>query len=148
MLFLHADTRLPRGWAAAVRDALADPRIAGGAFGFRFRERTPGLAAIEWGARLRSRLGRLPYGDQALFTRRSLLAAEGGIAPVPIGEDLDLVRAIRRRGRLAILPLDAATSGRRYLAGGVLRTWLRHAAALLAWRAGVDRARLARWVRG
>jgi len=148
VLFLHADTRLPSGWAAAARSALADARVAGGAFGFRFRERTLGLAAIEWGARVRSRLAGLPYGDQALFTRRALLDAAGGIAPVALGEDLDLVRAIRRRGRLVILPLDVTTSGRRYLTRGVLRTWLRNAAAVVAWRAGVDREWLARWVRG
>jgi rSAM/selenodomain-associated transferase 2 len=147
VLFLHADTRLPRGWAAAVRGALADARVAGGAFGFRFRERAAALAWIEWGARLRSRFARLPYGDQALFARRSVLAAGGGIAPVPIAEDLDLVRAIRARGRLALLALDATTSGRRYRARGALRTWLRNTAALLAWRAGVDRERLARWYR-
>jgi rSAM/selenodomain-associated transferase 2 len=147
VLFLHADTRLPRGWEGALRDALADARVAGGAFGFRFRERTRDLAWIELGARLRSRFAGLPYGDQALFARRAVLDASGGIAAVPIAEDLDLVRSIRRHGRLALLSLDATTSGRRYRARGAFRTWLRNAAALLAWRAGVDRDRLARWYR-
>lgn len=147
VLFLHADTRLPNGWSAAVRAALAEAAVAGGAFGLRFRERSAALAVIEWGARLRARWGGLPYGDQALFVRRRVLEAEGGIAPVPIAEDLDLVRAIRRHGRLALLAQDVETSARRYLARGVLRTWLRNAIALAAWRAGVDRERLARWYR-
>jgi rSAM/selenodomain-associated transferase 2 len=147
VLFLHADTRLPSGWAAAVRRSLADPRVAGGAFGFRFRAPARDLAWIELGARLRSRWARLPYGDQALFARREVLDAAGGVAQVPIAEDLDLVRAIRRRGRLVIVSLDAVTSGRRYRARGALRTWLRNAVALIAWRAGVDRDRLARWYR-
>ena len=147
VLFLHADTRLPRGWAAALRDALRDPSVVAGAYRLRFAERSPGLAIVEWGARLRARWAGLPYGDQALFARRSALAAIGGIAPVPIAEDLDLVRALGRRGRIALLPQEVVTSARRYLRGGVLRVWLRHAVALLGWRLGVDRERLARWVR-
>lgn len=146
MLFLHADTRLPGGWDGAVCDALADSGVVGGAFGFRFSERRLGLAWIEWGARVRSRAG-LPYGDQAIFARRTALEAIGGIPQVPIAEDLDLVRALRRRGRLRLLRLDAVTSARRYLARGPVRTWLRHTFALVAWRLGVDRVRIARWVR-
>lgn len=147
MLFLHADSRLPEGWAAAVRAALADPRVAVGAFQLRFEPRPPALAVIEWGARWRARRLGLPYGDQALFARRADLEAIGGIPAVPIFEDLDLVRALRRRGRLALVPLDVATSSRRYLRRGVLRTWARHALALAAWRLGLDRARVAAWVR-
>jgi rSAM/selenodomain-associated transferase 2 len=147
VLFLHADTRLPRGWARAVRGALADARVAGGAFALRFAERSHGLAIVEWGAARRARWAGLPYGDQALFVRRSVLEACGGIAPVPIAEDLDLVRSVRARGRLALLPEAVVTSARRYLRGGVLRTWCVHAVALVAWRVGVDRAWIARWVR-
>jgi rSAM/selenodomain-associated transferase 2 len=147
VLFLHADTRLPGGWAHAVREALADPRVAGGAFRLRFAERSLGLAIVEWGAALRAQWAGLPYGDQALFARRAALAACGGIAPVPIAEDLDLVRALRGQGRLALLPQSIVTSARRYRRGGVLRTWCIHAVALAAWRLGVDRAWIARWVR-
>jgi len=147
VLFLHADTRLPRDWARAVRAALADPGVAGGAFRLRFDERSLGLAIVEWGAALRARWARLPYGDQALFARRTALAACGGIAPVEIAEDLDLVRALRGAGRLALLPQAVVTSARRYRRGGVLRTWWINAVALAAWRVGVDRARIARWVR-
>lgn len=148
VLFLHADTRLPAGWADAVRGALADARVAVGAFRLRFEPRPPAMAVIEWGARARARWARLPYGDQALFARRAALEAVGGVPLVPIFEDLDLVRALRRHGALALLPLAAVTSSRRYLARGVLRTWLQHALALAAWRLGLDRNRVAAWVRG
>jgi hypothetical protein len=59
-------------------------------------------------------------------------------------EDLDLVRALRRQGRLVLLPLAVTTSPRRY-ARGALRHMLRNWAALAAWRLGVDRARVAAW---
>ena len=147
LLFLHADTRLPLGWAAAVRDALAAPGVAGGAFRLRFDERSPAMRIVEWGAQRRAAVAGLPYGDQALFVRRRVLEAIGGIPPVPIAEDLDLVRAMRAHGRLALLPLAVSTSARRYRKHGALRTWARHAVALVAWRLGVDRERIARWVR-
>ena len=147
ILFLHADTRLAPGWADAVRGALADPAVAGGAFAFRFAE--PGLALrlVEWGVRARLALAGLPYGDQALFARRSALEAIGGVPQAPIMEDLDLVRALRRRGRLALLALPATTSARRYRDRGVLRTVAKNTLALLGWRLGLDRARIAAWYR-
>lgn len=147
VVFLHADTRLPPGFDAALRAALADPGVAGGSFALRFDVRSPGLRAIEWGAALRRRLFDLPYGDQALFVRRRVLVAIGGVPDAPLLEDLDLVRAVRRHGRLVRLPLPVTSSARRYLAGGVLRTMLRNWVALAGWRLGVDRERLAAWYR-
>jgi rSAM/selenodomain-associated transferase 2 len=145
LLFLHADTRLPPGYDAAVFDALRDPAVVGGAFRFRFDRHTPALRVVEWGARLRGALFRIPYGDQALFVRREVLDRIGGVPQAPIMEDLDLVRAMKRHGRLVLVPLDAVTSARRYLAGGPVRTMLRHWLFAAAWRLGVDRARLAAW---
>lgn len=145
LLFLHADTTLPSGFATAIEEALRDPRVVGGAFRLRFDRRGAGLRVIEWGARLRVALFRMPYGDQALFVRRRVLDEIGGVPQAPIMEDLDLVEAMKRRGRLALLPLDAVTSARRYVEGGALRTALRHWAAMLAWALGIDRARVAAW---
>jgi rSAM/selenodomain-associated transferase 2 len=146
VLMLHADTRLPAGWDDGVRAALADPAVVGGAFRLRFDERSPGLALIEWGARLRSALWRLPYGDQALFVRRDALDAIGGVPQVPVMEDVDLVQALKRRGRIALLPLSVLTSARRYREGGAFRTVVRHFFAVVARVLGVDRARLAEWM--
>ncbi|MBW2316139.1 MAG: glycosyltransferase family 2 protein [Deltaproteobacteria bacterium] len=153
VLFLHADTRLPAGWARDVRHALRDPAVVGGAFRFRFdpdemaRGRTLGLRVIEWGARLRVALFGLPYGDQAIFARRRTLEAIGGVPQVPMMEDLDLVAALKRQGRLARLAAPATTSPRRYREDGVLRVFVRNVLALSAWRLGFDRARVAAWYR-
>jgi len=144
VVFLHADTRLPAGWHAAVERALADPGVVGGAFRLRFAERGPALRLVEWGARLRARLFALPYGDQALFARREALERIGGVPQARIMEDLDLVRALKRCGRLALVSLAVETSGRRYR-GRVLRHMLRNGLALAAWRLGVDRERVAAW---
>ncbi len=145
LLFLHADTHLPPGFDGSVRTALADPDVVGGAFGFQLDETSPGLRAIEWGVRLRIALLGLPYGDQALFVRRGALEAMGGIPQVPIMEDLDLVQALKRRGRFVLLDAAVVTSARRYTEAGVLATWYRNAVALVAWRLGFDRQRVASW---
>jgi rSAM/selenodomain-associated transferase 2 len=154
LVFLHADSRLPLGFDGAVRDALADPAVVGGAFALRFEREAGagslvrlGLRALEAGVALRVALFGLPYGDQALFARRSALERAGGVPQVPILEDLDLVAALRRTGRFVSLPAAVVTSPRRYLARGLARTWLRNAGALAAWRLGVDRARVAAWYR-
>ncbi|MGH0034302.1 MAG: hypothetical protein ACQGVK_04685 [Myxococcota bacterium] len=152
VIFLHADTRLPGGWVPAVRGALASPGAVGGAFRFAFREsgarglQRISLRLVELGAQLRSSGLGLPYGDQALFASRSALVAVGGVPQVALMEDLDLVRALRRSGRMVMLGQSATTSPRRHLEGGVWRIALRHAAAAFAWGLGVDRARLARWL--
>jgi rSAM/selenodomain-associated transferase 2 len=145
LVFLHADTRLPPGYESAIRRALRDPDVVGGAFRLRFDRRTPGLRVVEGLARVRGALFVMPYGDQALFVRRRILDEIGGVPQAPIMEDLDLVKAMKERGRLALLPLHAVTSARRYLERGPMRTALRHLVALAAWALRVDRARVAAW---
>ncbi len=143
LLFLHADTRLPAGWARAVMAAMADPGCAGGAFTFRFAERGGWERWIEWWVARRVSIFGLPYGDQALFVRRSVLERMGGIAIVPIMEDLDLVRGIKRAGRLVVLDPPVTTSSRRYRGRGPLVTIFWHAVALGGYFLGVDRGKLA-----
>lgn len=147
VLFLHADSRLPPGWEREVARALSDPRVVGGAFRLRFDGDGPLLRLLEWGVRLRVALFALPYGDQAIFARRAVLAAIGGVPPVRFMEDLDLVRAVKARGRLAALPTCVTTSARRYRQRGTVVTVARHLLAAVAWSAGVERDRIERWVR-
>ncbi len=146
VLFLHADTRLPGGWAAAVGDALEDERAVGGAFRLRFDERSWRMRWVEWSARFRIALLRFPFGDQGIFVRRPVLEAIGGVPDVPLMEDCDLVREMKRRGRLVLLPDAATTGARRYLENGVGRTSVLHFIAFVAFWFGVDRARIAGWL--
>ncbi|MFQ5418284.1 MAG: TIGR04283 family arsenosugar biosynthesis glycosyltransferase [Myxococcota bacterium] len=147
LVFLHADTRLAPGYGAVIREGLRSPDVVGGAFRLRFDTRSASLRLVEWAARLRAALFGWPYGDQVLFVRRAVLEEIGGVPQAPILEDLDLVRAMRRCGRLALLPLPVTTSARRYLERGVWRTAGTHVLAAAGWTLGVDRARLARWLR-
>ena len=151
VMFLHADTRLPAGWTDALRDALRTSDCVAGAFDFAFRAAPTApvsLRWVEWGARLRSRWLRLPYGDQAIFARRAVLESIGGVPQAAWMEDLDLVRRLRARGHLVCLRLAISTSPRRHLAGGVGRTALIHLAAVCGWWLGVPRASLRRGLVG
>jgi len=145
VLFLHADTRLPIGWADAVQRSLREPSRVGGAFRLRLDASEKALRVVEFFVRVRVALMGLPYGDQAIFVRREALDAMGGVPAVPIMEDLDLVRAMKARGQIEVLPLEVRSSARRYLDQGIARTVFVHLVALLAWRFGLDRGRVAAW---
>jgi rSAM/selenodomain-associated transferase 2 len=142
LLFLHADTWLEPGWAQAVRDV--GPESAGGAF--RLAIDAPGRAyrLVETAVDLRSRFLGLPYGDQALFIRKTVYERLGGMAPIPLMEDVNLVRRLKKAGRLAFLPQRAFTSPRRWEQHGVLGTSVRNWGLLALYAAGVPPARLAR----
>jgi rSAM/selenodomain-associated transferase 2 len=145
IILLHADTRLPAGFHQAITSALEDDQTIGGAFRMQFEEAGWALRVVEWGVGLRVAVFGLPYGDQALFVRRRTLDAIGGIPRTPIMEDLDLVKAMRGCGRLALLDLPVTTSARRYRARGVARTLFRNAVAAVAWLFDLDRRRVANW---
>jgi rSAM/selenodomain-associated transferase 2 len=142
--FVHADCLASSGAAAAIRRALSRDGVSGGVFRFALAGDRRAYRLVEWGVRARCRLRGLPYGDQGIFVRRALFEALGGYRETPILEDLYLVRALRRRGRLVMLPDAMHTSSRRYARDGLLRTVARHQMLLLAERLGVSPDGLAR----
>lgn len=148
VLFLHADTRLAVGFDAAVRDVLSDATNVAGAFSLRIDGCERGLRVVERLVQLRSRRLHLPYGDQALFMRTETFRQMGGYAALPIMEDVQLIRRLRRRGRIAILNLGARTSARRWQRLGVWRATLRNQVCLGAYCLGVPPARIAKWYGG
>jgi rSAM/selenodomain-associated transferase 2 len=147
LLFLHADTQLPPGGLDSVRDIMQQPQIAGGAFRLQLTPSTCGLRIIAWGANIRTRIGKRPYGDQALFIRRSLFTAIGGYADTPFLEDVQLVKALRQHGKLAIMPQAVRSSGRRWQHDGLLYTTVRNNVLLLLYGLGVSPVTLKRWYR-
>ena len=142
LLFLHADTRLPEGALDRVRDAVAAGAVAG-CFETRFDDARGWMRV--WQARLWMRWHRFAFGDRALFARRDAFDAVGGFPDQHLFEDLDFVRAVRRRGRFVFLPHAVETSARRYRRHGALRQQLRNLALWLGWNAGVPPDRLKRF---
>jgi rSAM/selenodomain-associated transferase 2 len=148
LLFLHADTRLPEGAAEAVAGALRDPRVVGGRFDVRFDSPRAPFRTIAFMMSWRSRLSGIATGDQAIFVRRAVFADLGGYPDIPLMEDVELSRRLKRRGRLACLRLRVTTSARKWEREGVARTVLLMWALRLLHRAGVDPRRLHRWYYG
>jgi len=148
LLFLHADTLLPDGYADLIRRALDRPATVAGAFRFGTDGSGAAMRLVEWGANVRSAVFQWPYGDQGLFLEKRVFDELGGFAPLPIMEDYELVRRLRRRGPVATLGAAAITSARRWQRLGALRTTLRNLAMVAGFRAGVAPERLARFYRG
>ena len=146
LVFLHADTLLPSGAAAAIADALAGGAVFGG-LRLRFLERSWRLRYVETMVNFRTRLTRAPWGDQAQFTSHAHFDAAGGYPDFPLMEDYELARRMKRLGRTVLLPLAVRTSGRRFLERGVVRTSILNWLIVAAYHAGVSPARLARWYR-
>ena len=111
--FLHADTLPPSDGAGRILEALSDPRVVGGNFDVCFDGRGGAARFLTWlYPRLRA-LG-LCYGDSGIFVRRDAYTRVGGFRAFPIFEDLDLVRRLRKVGRVAHLKATVVTSSRRF----------------------------------
>ncbi len=119
LLFLHADVRLPPDALRWVAWALADPEVIAGAFRTWTvcdRGRT-WLSPLLHLADLRSLYTALPYGDQAIFVRAGIFQQLGGFPALPLMEDLELSRRLRRVGMIRTVPARVRVSGRRFEAG-------------------------------
>lgn len=144
LFFLHADSRAPDDALRLVRIAV-ERGAAAGAFSLAYEKPTPALSWIAWWANLRSRLLRLPFGDQGVFCRKDAYERAGGFRDLPICDDVDFVRRLRKMGRFVILPEKIVTSPRRYLQRGALRQVLRNWKVLAGYYLGVSPATLDRW---
>ncbi len=145
LLFLHADTQLARGFDAAVRSTLGQTGTVAGAFRFRIDGPCRFRRAIETVVHFRSRYLQMPYGDQGLFLRRSVFEKVGGYPDLPIMDDFELVRRLRRVGAIRIAALPATTSGRRWRRLGPLRTTWTNQCIILGYFLGIAPERLSEW---
>jgi len=145
LLFLHADTRLPDGAVRAIEQALAEPGVVGGRFDVRFDNDRPLFRVIAWFMNRRSRASGICTGDQAIFVRRADFEAIGGYPDIPLMEDIELSRRLKRRGTLCALRLRVTTSARKWEREGPLRTIGLMWALRFLHFCGVAPARLHRW---
>ena len=148
LLFLHADTVLEPGWAEEARSFME--RVESGrrnqaAASFQFGLDDDGFMPrlAERLVSLRCRLLALPYGDQGLLISRHLYNRLGGFRPLPLMEDVDLVRRLKRR-EIAMLKSCAVTSGERYRREGYLARSLRNLGCILLYYLRVPPRVLAR----
>lgn len=140
--FLHADA-LPAADAQQVIAAHLDNGHNGGWFGFSFTGPASWYKTVLAGlSNLRAKIG-IPYGDQGLFARRDAYLHSDGFAQIPLFEEVQLVRSLRRAGRFRAAPASIGVSPRRWERDGWLRRSLANRCLALAFSAGVAPDRLA-----
>jgi rSAM/selenodomain-associated transferase 2 len=144
LLLLHADTRLGPGAEAAVRTHMAHAPHLAAYCRFTLDSADPRARRLEHMVAWRCRVLALPYGDQALLIHRDLLHSVGGIRPLPLMEDVDLIRRLGRR-RLVALDAAAMTSAAKWERDGWLRRSVRNLCCLGLWFAGVPPRLIARF---
>ncbi|MGH3933705.1 MAG: TIGR04283 family arsenosugar biosynthesis glycosyltransferase [Pseudonocardiaceae bacterium] len=142
--FIHADCLIPANALDLLRQAMLDPGVVGGGLRLSFDQRTLGLDYLAASSNQRARRLHWIFGDQAMFVRRDVFEAVGGFPELPLMEDLEMSRMLRRRGRLTVLPATVTASARRLVEQGpwrmtVLMQWLK-----LQYFLGVDPERIRR----
>ncbi|VAX12527.1 Glycosyl transferase, family 2 [hydrothermal vent metagenome] len=141
LLFLHADTRLPENADRLIREALETGRIWG-RFDVRLSGQAWSLRVIETLMNWRSCLSGIATGDQAMFVLREAFVQLGGFADIPLMEDIELSRRLKKISAPCCLRTRVITSSRRWETQGILRTVLLMWGLRLAWFLGVSAARL------
>lgn len=140
--FLHADSRVSGAVIAALHDRMASP-----GWGFcRVRLDGPGwpLRMVETAMNWRTAITGIATGDQGIFAHRRLLEAIGGVPALPLMEDIECCRRLRRLAKPRRIEPPLVTSARRWQRDGIVPTvilmwWLR-----MRYWAGADAVDLAR----
>lgn len=143
LLFVHADTRLGPGWQTVTKRFMADPknRFRAGYYRFALDDAARGARRLERAVEWRCQWFGLPYGDQGLLIGADYYEKLGGYPPLPLMEDVALVRRITAN-RLEALPADAVTSAVRYRQGGYVARPARNLLCLALYFIGVPPAAL------
>lgn len=142
LLFLHADSQLPVNFVDLIAKTLKQPGVVAGAFELAIAGADKSLRWIEKLVKMRSHFLSLPYGDQAIFTNKKVFDGVGGFDNLPIMEDFELIQRLKRQGKIAIVPENVITSGRRWQKLGVWQTTLINQLVIAGYYLGFPPAKL------
>lgn len=124
--FLHVDSTPPDDFKKHILKTLEKPGVAGGAFTLEIDSDMSSLKFISRVVELRSLISRVPYGDQGIFVRRDVFEEMNGFKNIPLMEDIEFCRRLKKKGRIEILKRKIKTCARAWEKHGVLRTTLRN----------------------
>jgi len=146
LVFLHADTILPTNALLLIQKTLQNKQLVGGAFTLQIQSHNTLLRMIATFSTFRSQITRAPYGDQVIFLRKSCFDAIGGYKDIPLMEDIDLMRRIKKKkGEIIILPHSVITSDRRWNQEGLFYTALRDTIIIFLYWCGIPAEKLAKF---
>lgn len=148
LLFLHADTELPAEALKEISLLMEKNEVVAGAFDLGIKSQRFIFRVIEGVASFRSRVSRIPFGDQAIFVRRDYFNEIGGYSEIPLMEDVEIMRRIKRRGdKIVIINKKVMTSPRRWEEEGILYCTLRNWLIQILYYFGVSPERLVKYYR-
>ncbi len=137
LLFLHADTSIPFEGLKIISEKCKDGEIVGGAFDLNIDSPKKIFRIMEKISSIRSRITKIPYGDQAIFIKRENFFQIGGFKNIPLMEDVDLMRRVKNKGMKIIFPsCPVVTSARRWKKEGIVHATLRNWVILMLYFAG------------
>lgn len=143
LLFIHADTTLPINAATIIHETFSLPSVSAGAFALSFDDAHPLMRLTSFVGNIRSRIERVPYGDQAPFIRTESFKKIGGFPEIAIMEDVELFQKLKRKKMLIVISRESIkTSSRRYRRTGIIKCFLRNWMLRLLHFAGVSPDRL------
>ncbi len=143
LLFLHADTELPENAFESIVTVLKGDQCVAGVFDLGINSGRWIYRVIEKAVAVRNRLTRAPYGDQAIFIKRDHFERMNGFREIPLMEDVDLMRRLKKAGhKIAIIPNKVRTSPRRWESEGIIFCTLRNWALMSLYSLGVEPEKL------
>jgi rSAM/selenodomain-associated transferase 2 len=148
LIFLHADTLIPPDSLELIEAAMEDSSCIAGAFDLVIDSERPAFRLIEKAASFRSRMTRIPYGDQTIFIRKGDFRELGGFKNIPIMEDVEFMQRIKKQKRkICIIGRAVLTSPRRWEKEGIVYTTLRNWLLIALYFCGVKPENLIRFYR-
>jgi rSAM/selenodomain-associated transferase 2 len=143
LIFLHADTELPRNALRRIHSTISQGQYVGGAFQLGIDSQKLEFKVLARWASIRCRLTGIPYGDQAIFIRSGSFKLLGGYKDIPLMEDVELMRRIKMRGdKICIVPEQVRTSPRRWEQEGFVYVNVRNAFLFCSYMLGVSPEKL------
>jgi glycosyltransferase involved in cell wall biosynthesis len=136
LLFLHADTLLPENGIKAIETAMSDPSFSGGSFYMKFDKEN--IPFRFYSSCTKINISYFTFGDQGIFIRRNVFIEIGGYKIMPIMEDFEIQKRLRKKGKFIKLPLAVTTSARRFMQNGKFKQQLLNIALLSAYELGVS----------
>jgi rSAM/selenodomain-associated transferase 2 len=146
LLFLHTDTELPENAFRTISAVIDKKQYVGGAFDLGIKSGRLIFRLIEKMVYIRTRLTGIPYGDQAIFIKKDIFAGMNGYQEIPVMEDLELMRRIKKSGyKICIIPQRVSTSPRRWEKEGIIYCTLRNWALISLYLSGFKPEKLAKF---
>jgi len=134
LLFLHADTYLPSGGLSRIESVMAQEGVVAGSFSLSFEEPNSLLKLYALFSQINHLL--FTYGDQGLFMTRRIYELIGGFEDIPIMEDVEIQKRLRKMGRFVKIRQPVVTSARRFLTYGIIKQQVLNIGLVFLYHAG------------